>query len=432
MGIWATIKNVVVTGASVISRAIYNTGQTFYSMGKVVNYFQGSGLQPTPAGIHPAGYAGIAIAMAGSATSTVMRNSVPTWDRISSPSAAAEEPAVPLRIGGKIVDGTLRAGSLGYGGMSMVSSYFLTVMLSKGLDALVSSEPGTAIWKEALIQTAGIVVGGFTFYNYLSNDYRFVKQNTHAMAESVDERSFPLNAAMAKTLGTSALNLITYPSQAFFFAKPALQGLPYIGSRLGPVGTGVLAGSASFMTLLTVIGWLPSAYKSFAGTLPQHQQVIVPNDCKTTTYKAGSYITGAVDSLGGAGLGPFISILFVANELFGLSPYGWIIGLAALCGLNAFFMNMMFSVKEGTNKTLEIVHRPSQDMQRNDDPEAQPLLADPSDTPSPSVYRKPLPGTTLFTPAEDTSVNTTVLDSVTVDEGRRSPSLTGSRDGGSQ
>ncbi len=427
-----TVKNVGVSIVSVASRTIYNTGQTFYSMTKVVSYFQGNGLQPSPTGTPPAGYAGIAIAMAGSATSTVMRNSVPTYDRLSS-TAAEEEPTVPLRAAGKAVDYTLRGASLGYGGMSMVSAYFLSLTLSRGLDALVSSEPNTAAWKEAIMQVASVVVGLATLYNYVSNDYRFIKKNTHAMAESVDERSIPLDAAMAKTVGTSALNLITYPSQAYFFAEPALKGLPYIGSRLGPVGTNVLAGAASFMTLLTVISWLPSARRSFtASTQPQQVQNQVPYNCKSISYKIGSYISGAIDSLGGAGLGPFISIIFVANQLFGADPYNWIIGLAALCGLNAFFMNMMFSVKEGTNKTLEITYRQSPDLGGDDDEDLeaqQPLLGEESGSPSPSVYRKPTPGTVLFnTSADDRGISGTVLDSVAVDEVRRSrspsPSLT--------
>lgn len=391
MGFWTSLKNYAVTGISVVGRVIYNAGQTLYSVGSAVKYFNGEN--------HPAGFAGTAVAVAGTIGSTLLGKSVPTYDRIAHPERHTLDELAPLNTGGKVVDYSLRTSGLIYGGMTSMSAYFLTIVLSKYLDSLLTNDPETALWKEVLMQIGGAAVAGANFYNYFSNDYRFIKQNTHQIAESVDQRSIACNMTMLKTMGTSALNLLTYPMQAYFFAKPAISNIPYVGEKLGPVGTNVLTGVACATTFLTVVSWLPSVYNHFSATSrdENQQEIVVPVNCKTTSYKIAAYTTGLIDSIGGSGLGPFISVVFTMNQLFGSNPYGWIIGLAALCGLNAMFMNLLFSVKQGTKSTLETLYRTDVDVR-----ETEPLLA----AEEGRFYTRDLPrGTLVFglPPAETTA-----------------------------
>ncbi|VVC76334.1 hypothetical protein AQUSIP_16450 [Aquicella siphonis] len=347
MSFWSRLKDYVVTGISVVSRAIYNGGQGFYSLIKVMDYFKATG--------HPAATAAIGVGVTGTVGSTFLVKTVPTYSQVSS--SPQNEEQAPLGWGGWITDGALKTSGMIYGGMNAVSAYFLTTLISEGLNNLVSAEAETALWKDILIQIGAVIVAGATLYNYYTNDYRYIKQNTRIIGESVDERHFALNKSMAKTLATSSLNLVTYPMQAFFFAKPSIAGLPYLGKALGTTGTNILSGLASGTTLLTVVSWLPSVYKHF-NQQPgaDAQAVVIPANCKTISYKIASYTTGTLDSLGSNGLGPFISVIFTMNTLFQLNPYGWIIGLAALCGLNAFFMNLLFSTKEGTDSTLNLLY----------------------------------------------------------------------------
>ncbi|GEM_PF-6000681 len=360
MGFWAKAKAAVITTLSVTSRVIYNGAQTFYSMLKVVEYFKGTG--------HPAATAATATAIIGTAGSTLLVKTVTTYDHITAASSQTDAARPPLKWGGWLADVSLRGSSVVYGSMNSVSAHFLTTTIIKSLDALVSSEPETAAWKEALIQLTGILIAGFTYYNYHSNDYRFIRENTRSIGESIDERHFALNKAMAKTLTLSSLNLVTFPAQAAFFAKPAIQGLPYVGKMLGNAGTNALTGAAAGVTFLTVVSWLPSVYKQFADTSHHEMHTVrIPANCMTISYKIASYVTGTIDSIGGNGLGPYISIIFAMNQLFGLNPYGWVIGFASLCGLNALVMNELFSVKAGTDTTLEILYR-------DNDPETRSLL----------------------------------------------------------
>lgn len=374
MGFWASVKNYAVTGLSVTGRVIYNAGQTFYGMVSVTNYFMGNGNSASASGLGGiGGTTGNAIAVAGTISSTLLVKTIPTYDQIAHPERHTQQALSELKVGGKIVDYSLRGSGLIYGTITSISGYFLTTVLSEAIDSLVSTEPETALWKEIVMNVAGGVVAIASFYNYFSNDYRFIKQNTHQIAASIDERHIACNKIMAKTLGTTALNLATFPAQAYFFAKPAIKNIPYLGEKMGPIGSNVLTGIACLTTFLTVVSWLPSVYNHFAATTRDENQreIVIPVNCKTRSYKIASYVTGAIDSVGNNGLGPFISVIFTMNQLFGSDPYGWIIGLAALCGLNAMFMNFLFSVKQGTNSTLETIYR--DDVEASSD-EVEPLI----------------------------------------------------------
>lgn len=367
MGFWQRVKNFVVTGISVVSRVIYNSGQGLYSLGKVMDYLKVSS--------HTAAKAGIGVGVAGTAISTLLTKTIPTHAQVSSSHAGDGDAELqPLGWGGWLTSGALRSSGMVYGGMSAVSAYFLTTVISEGLNSLVSEESGVALWKEILIQISAVIVAGATFYNYYTNDYRYIRQNTRVIGEGVDERHFPLNKSMAKTLATSSLNLATYPMQAYFFSKPAIDKLPYVGKALGSVGSNIVGGLASAATFLTVVTWLPSVYKHFNEPPGHndHQASAIPVNCQSISYKIASYASGAVDSIGSNGLGPFISVIFTLNNLYGLNPYGWIIGIAALCALNAAFMNLLFSVKEGTNSTLQLAYPPDAEVVADD--EVEPLL----------------------------------------------------------
>lgn len=361
MGLLASIKNYAVTGLSVIGRVVYNSGQALYSMNSVVNYFMGNSNPASSAGMAGGigGITGTTVAVAGTLGSTLLGKTVPTYDRVAHPERHTHQTLSELNTAGKFVDYSLRGSGLVYGTITSISAYFLTMVLSNAIDGLISAEPESALWKSILMNVAGGVVAVASFYNYFSNDYRFIKENTHQIADSLSHGHIACNANMAKTLATTALNLATFPAQAYFFAKPAIQGIPYVGDKLGPVGENVLTGVACATTFLTVASWLPSVYNHFAASTRDENQreVNIPVNCKTRSYKIASYTTGLIDSIGNNGLGPFISVIFTMNQLFDTNPYGWVIGLAALCGLNAMFMNLLFSVKQGTNSTLETIYR---------------------------------------------------------------------------
>jgi hypothetical protein len=389
MGFLSKLKAYSLTAVSVVSRAIYNTGQTLYSMGNVMTYFGSSG--------HPAATAATAVAGAGSALSTALGKTVPTYHKLSNTDEQQDsEEESTLGWSGTIVKYGLRTSSLVYGGMTSVSAYFLTVYLSKALDSMISSDPNTALWKEIMIQGAGGIVAVANLVNYYTNDYQFVKGNSYLLAESIDQRHIACNIAMAKTLGAASLNLLSYPMQAFFFAKPSISNLPYVGKHLGTVGTNALSGLASATTFLTVVSWLPTIYKHFSTKPESHDQAaVISNNCGTISYKVAAYTAGAIDSLGGGGgLGMYISVITTMSQIFGLNPYGWIIGLAALCGLNATIMNLLFSVKQGEQTTLAIIFR--SDASQPADLENQALLSGVDTLPEGIYQSRGLSETLLF------------------------------------
>lgn len=404
MGFFARLKQginyFIVAPVCVTGRVIYNAGQTLYYIQNASNYFHISN--------HPASTVMTSVSVAGTMGSTLLRNTVPTYKQFAPYENQEGEPTPeerPLGWAGKITTGILQGSGIFYDLMSSVAGYFGTVLLSEAVATALNSDAHDAVWKEAIVQTGAILVTLSYLYSYSGFDYKYIKRNIRILSENVDERNFTFNRNVAKTLAASALNFYTYPSQAFFLTVPSLKAIPYAEKILTSTGINVLAGTAAVTTFLTVVTWLPSVYAAFANkpsASNADQPVEIPKTCArtcaSTSIKIASYTMGTIDSAGGNGLGPGISVILTMNKVFKVNPYGWVIGLGAVCGLNAAAVNFLFSVIPGLRELLEAVSakKAVQDIEADgpeiegDDLEKQPLLSGQNSSHDPHANKESL------------------------------------------
>lgn len=382
------IFRVAITGISVASRLVFDGGVAAYSGLEFTKFagFNGTTL----------GNVLIGTVVFGTVSSILLTKSIPTYYSQTRVSATISDE--PLGWGGFLVDIALRGCGCTYGLLNTVSTYFFNTVLMRSVFSLMGSENNTAIWKEVLTQISSVLMAIASYYNYYTNDYRYIRNNTLAIARGIDAKSFPMNRAMALTALIASLNLITYPFQAYFLAGPSIRGIPYLGTLLKPVGVEVLSGAASGVVFSTVLIWMRSVYEQIATPTPEPRTLTLdpsqseqalsldeqgsdaesdilsdvedPEIELTPTpengefksswpmiaFCAAAYITGTIDSLGSNGISIFISVIETLQQLLDVNPYGGIMALAIFCGINAFIVQMFFSTLNGTKQTVKLLN----------------------------------------------------------------------------
>lgn len=428
------------TTACVISRSIYDGGQGLYGMKQVAEYFH---ISETPIA-----YTMQAVTVFGTVSSIFLLKTVPTYLKLSSHDEA--ETLQPLGWSGFIVDIVLRTAGITYGFLASVNAYFFASLTAESLIEMLQSEPETAAWTEPVVQSFSLLVALCMFYNYYSNDYQYTKRSTHDIGAGIDERHIPRNVNMAITVAAAPLLIYTYATQAFFLAVPSIKGLPYIGSRLGSTAVDMIAGAAATAVGLTVLSWVPPLYRYMPAirqrlgcqppvieelpddASPDEMQPLIQSESNHSSedvsititpaenedeetpyairaYMAAAFLVGVLDSLGSNGLVFFNSTIFTMHELFNVSRYGAIIGLAIISSFNAFIINMCFSVIQGIDKTVsglkslsnpDPAPSPLSSISAADMHTAQPSL--PSDSSPPAYTAKSMRLVALtFTPPRD-------------------------------
>lgn len=328
-------------------RIIYAAGQTYFGMKSTTDYMKAAPQVSTA--INLTAVTTTAISTLIGKTPAALAHLGPTSrsDRHAAPAAARPPLGWTAWIFKKTIDGS----GFFYGVTNSIAGYFSTLVLgdATGLNSKT--------WK-ASFQGTGATVAVTSLASYYSYDFKRICENSEQMARALDERSIPGNRPMAYTLGVAFAIVPTYVGQAYFWARPSIVALPYAETVLHDAGINLGVILACATTFFTVIGWMPSVYNHFAGKDREQERVAIPPTFGSSLLRSAAYFSGVGDSLGGNGMGPFISMIVMLNSLFGWNPYGWMIGYAAVCGVNAAITNMMFSVLPGLDDAEQMIYRP--------------------------------------------------------------------------
>ena len=222
-------------------------------------------------------------------------------------------------------------------GFTSLNAYFTATVLSE----FVFSDEETKKELEVGIQTFAIVCAlSNALYTY---SYRFQKIGSNAirLADNLKDGHPHMDAVLAKTIGVSALTLISTPFYGYFSTVSTMNklGLP---AELA-TATAILSSTTALFSVLT--SDVVSLY-DFFNSAKQHPHY-PRQSCVAPAVRWGIYTVGGLDSISSYGASTFISVIKTMQAISQTDAdnHG-IIAFAIFCALSKLALGFSFSVRE--------------------------------------------------------------------------------------
>lgn len=324
--------------------------QTIFSNKRAFEYF-------THSTSHPLTTVATSLGVVAGAITTYVAKIPPIFETLN-PQDRHREPPQPtpeVHFGwrGNTANFIFTKASLCYGTLSAFVAYSTSLVL---MSSIMAAFDDTASWtKTVLKQVAGAVIFVGMLFAYYSYDYQYSKNNAYRLSNVIDSGDFSCNkTAMTKTILAAGLNLFTFTATAYFWGRTGSQALITSDSAAAKFAVSAITAIGCSVTFLTVLTWLPSAYKAFLPQPPLTEIETREDNCATLAVKSAKYISGIPDSLLNQGLSSFMGVILLMQQLFGTDPYNrYVIALAALCLLTSATINYVFSVKPGADALVK-------------------------------------------------------------------------------